>query len=186
MLKKISIPDSVTSIGKSAFCSCDLLSIVTIGNSVTSIGEQAFNLCENLKSIVFPGSVKFIGDSAFFKTGILNVYYMGSARDWNEIEIGDDNEFNYALTLEDYYFSNYIKHHYITSIPDSAYTGKSIKPAVNITSRDGTKEKKNTDYKVSYSNNTKIGVADAKITFSALNGGGEVIVHFNIVPANKD
>ena len=45
------IPDSVTSIGSSAFVTCTCLTSVTIPDSVTSIGDYAFQLCTVLTSI---------------------------------------------------------------------------------------------------------------------------------------
>ena len=47
------IPDSVTSIGSSAFRNCTSLTSVTIGNGVTSIGVGAFIGCEELRIINF-------------------------------------------------------------------------------------------------------------------------------------
>ena len=44
-LTSIKIPDSVTSIGGSAFYSCTGLTSITIPNSVTSIGTYAFAHC---------------------------------------------------------------------------------------------------------------------------------------------
>ena len=61
----VSIPDSVTSIGDSAFCDCTSLTNVTIGNSVTSIGDSAFSHCSILTSIVIPKGVTSIGNGAF-------------------------------------------------------------------------------------------------------------------------
>ena len=61
----ITIPDSVTSIGRGAFYGCTSLTSVTIGNSVTSIGDYAFYNCTSLTSITIPDSVTSIGELAF-------------------------------------------------------------------------------------------------------------------------
>ena len=45
------IPNSVTSIGNSAFSNCSSLTSIEIPNSVTSIGDKAFSYCYNLTSI---------------------------------------------------------------------------------------------------------------------------------------
>ena len=62
----ITIPNSVTSIGSSAFINCSDLTSVTIPNSVTSIGDQAFSGCKGLTSVTIPNSVTSIGQSAFY------------------------------------------------------------------------------------------------------------------------
>ena len=59
------IPNSVTSIGESAFWWCKSLTSITIPNSVTSIGESAFWGCKSLTSITIPSSVTSIGEGAF-------------------------------------------------------------------------------------------------------------------------
>ena len=64
-LTSITIPNSVTSIGRSAFLGCSSLTSITIPNSVTSIGESAFHSCSGLTSITIPNSVTSIGRSAF-------------------------------------------------------------------------------------------------------------------------
>ena len=65
------IPDSVTSIGDSAFAGCNSLTSITIPDSVTSIGGYAFYNCSSLT----------------------DVYYGGSEDDWNKIEIGRYNDY---------------------------------------------------------------------------------------------
>lgn len=61
----VTIPNSVTRIGSSAFSHCSSLTSVTIPDSVTSIGFEAFYGCTNLTSIVIPNSVTSIGERAF-------------------------------------------------------------------------------------------------------------------------
>ena len=61
-LTSVTIPDSVTTIGTFAFDSCYGLTTVTIPDGVTSIGLDAFRECSNLTSMVIPGTVTSLGD----------------------------------------------------------------------------------------------------------------------------
>ena len=63
--KNTIIPNSVTSIGESAFSGCSGLTTVTIPNSVTSIGDWAFSGCSGLTTVSIPNSVTSIGKYAF-------------------------------------------------------------------------------------------------------------------------
>ena len=59
------IPNSVTSIGGSAFYGCRSLTSITIPNSVISIGDFAFSFCDGLISVSILNGVKSIGAYAF-------------------------------------------------------------------------------------------------------------------------
>ena len=52
-ITKITIPNSVTSIGESAFFYCTSLTEITIPDSVTSIGCWAFSDCTSLERVIF-------------------------------------------------------------------------------------------------------------------------------------
>ena len=69
---------------------------ITIPNSVTSIGNSAFWNCTSLKSITIPDSVTSIGEYAFdYCTSLTDVYYTGSVAEWNKINI---DRYNSCLT----------------------------------------------------------------------------------------
>ena len=65
-LTSITIPNSVTTIGSSAFYDCSSLTSVTIGNGVRTIEGGAFSSCSSLASITIPNSVTRIWHSAFY------------------------------------------------------------------------------------------------------------------------
>ena len=62
---EVHVPDSVTSIGTSAFQNCTGLASIDLPDSLTSIGQNAFYGCSSLASIDIPDSVTSIGTSAF-------------------------------------------------------------------------------------------------------------------------
>lgn len=76
----IALPDTVTSIGKRAFWQCISLTVLTIPDTVTFIDKGAFEECNKLQE----------------------VYYAGSADDWNNIWI-DVN--NYPLVNADIHYN---------------------------------------------------------------------------------
>lgn len=59
------IPNTVTSIGRSAFYDCANLTNITIPTSVTTIEEAAFYRCRKLREVEIPDMVTTIGEAAF-------------------------------------------------------------------------------------------------------------------------
>ncbi len=64
-ITKLTIANSITSIGSDAFRSCSGLTSLVIPNSVTTIGQAAFENCTGLYSLVIGSGVTSIGSSAF-------------------------------------------------------------------------------------------------------------------------
>lgn len=69
-LKKITIGDSVESIGAQAFAGCKTLKTVVIGKDVKTIGKKAFYNCKKLSKVTVKNNSKLskVGGSAFKKT----------------------------------------------------------------------------------------------------------------------
>ena len=64
-LTKLTLPDGVTSIGYFAFYDCSGMTELTLPNSVTSIGNYAFCGCSGLTELILPSSVRSIENYAF-------------------------------------------------------------------------------------------------------------------------
>lgn len=102
LLKNITIPSSVKSIGYSAFCNATALETVTAEEGVQKIGTNAFANCNSLTEFDMPDSVTEIGEFAFGLSGVTKVClsdslevisenaFEGSAI--NEIEFGSNNK----------------------------------------------------------------------------------------------
>lgn len=71
-LVSVTIPNTVTVIGRNAFYDCKDLVEVNIPNSVITIGESAFGSCEKLMDINMPDNIENLGSSVFNNTGIYN------------------------------------------------------------------------------------------------------------------
>ena len=104
---EVTIPDYVTSIGKSAFSNCGGLTSITLPDSVTSIGTYAFSRCTGLTSITIPDSVTSIGDSAFKHcNGLTSITlpFIGASKTSN---MGYDQVFGYIFGYITNTSSNY-------------------------------------------------------------------------------
>ena len=78
---------SVTSIGNYAFNGCRGLTRVTIPDSVTSIGEGVFDY-SGLTRVTIGNSVTSIGVGAFYGSRLMSITYKGTIADWKNIDKG--------------------------------------------------------------------------------------------------
>ena len=67
----VTLPNSLQTIGKSAFSDCTKLETVDFGTGVTTIGAQAFTGCTALTALHLPASVSRIDVNAFTSTSSL-------------------------------------------------------------------------------------------------------------------
>ena len=96
------------------------ISKVEFKDGVTKLGSYLFAHRDDVKTVVIPKSVKEISAYAFsYCEGIKDVYYAGSASDWNKIKIGTGN----------YYIEHADMHYGTTNAP---------KAESNSVSADGT------------------------------------------------
>lgn len=72
-IQSVTIPESVTSIGKSAFEHCSKLDSLTIKGVATSIGAYAFASCTSLTSLSLVGNFQTIGEQAFAYCGMTSL-----------------------------------------------------------------------------------------------------------------
>ncbi len=113
-LKEVSIPDSVFEIGYASFHSCTSLEKASVGAGVRVIKSGAFGYCTSLKELCLSSSVekiegaRYVDDEfycghAFHSCGISDVYYGGTAEEWEELKKNTDNK---SVTVNDTVFDN--------------------------------------------------------------------------------
>jgi hypothetical protein len=83
ILNPITIPNSVTSIGESAFLQCQRVPKFNIGSGLKTIGERAFQGCSSITEITLPNTITSIATNAFNSCTKLTTLYC----DWAEGEI---------------------------------------------------------------------------------------------------
>ena len=150
-LEKAMLPDGLKSIGEAAFYECPELTDSNIPDSVTTLGGYAFSCCPKLKDMTIPDTIDNFGECVFEDTPGVTI----------------DTSRKYFIPTVD-------------GIKDLPYTGSEVtQPDMEITVN-GVTLKEDSDYEVSYSSNTEIGMATMDINFK-----GQYVGHltrtFNVV-----
>ena len=86
----------VTEIGENAFIN-GMMTSITLPNSVTKIGASAFWQCYDLTSISIPASVTYIGDYAFSSTGLKSVVIPNSVTQLGNYVFGNCTDLKSAV-----------------------------------------------------------------------------------------
>ena len=106
-LVNVKLPNTLTAMGRNAFANCYELRILDLPASLTGIPASAFYACSRLMDMAIPTSITSIGANAFGGCNSLSdIYYAGTAAQWNEMSIGTDNgslsgpRYHYSATPE--------------------------------------------------------------------------------------
>ena len=121
-IQSVTIPESVTSIGKSAFEHCSKLDSLTIKGVATSIGASAFASCTSLTSLSLVGSFQTIGDFAFASCGMTSLTIDATITSIEKYAFSSSSLTSLSLTgnvqkIGDYAFT------YCTSLTSLSLTG---------------------------------------------------------------
>ena len=101
-LVKVVIPDSIITIGESAFYDCENLENVTLSKNITSIEFGTFGMCYKLENISIGNKVEKIGQQAFQCCNLKNIIIP------NSVNVIDDYAFSMCRELKEISFSNNI------------------------------------------------------------------------------
>ncbi len=177
---------------------------------LTEIPAGMLWACENLKTIRVPASVKSFGDNAVGSTCLSDIYYGGTMAEWAKVKISTEN-YGYDTNALSTYIKNknvnihcsdgVIKAEKSSSDDNSeaeensdfevelsktsyVYSGKTKKPSVTVTYKDGTELKENEDYTVTYDKGRKyVGKYGVTVEFIGDYSGSESITaYFTIKP----
>ncbi|MBR4241066.1 MAG: leucine-rich repeat protein [Eubacterium sp.] len=166
-LKKITFnrTDKGSDIEESTNENNDGVETVVIGNGIKNVKSKAFADCKNLETAVISDSVENIADDAFENCRKLTIV---CTKNSNAMLYAQKKGINYKTFK-------------INPIPDKEYTGREIRPELNVTVGES-RLAAGKDYSVSYRDNINVGTAKAIAV-----GLGDYSIYastvkFNIIP----
>ena len=111
-LEKISLPKTLTHIGKAAFCECGELLGLRLPASLLSIGASAFADCWQLEKISIPAGTRRIGPGAF--QGCINLYQVKLGK---SLEVIGEDAFDDCESLETILIPHGMLDHFMRLLP---------------------------------------------------------------------
>ena len=117
-LVNISIPDSVTVISDGAFYGCKKLLSIHWAESLEQINYEAFENCVSLEAITFPKTINTIGPSAFSDcTSLSSISFTDNNKGGAYVDI-QSSAFSNCTALENISFSKNVRY-----LGDSSFSG---------------------------------------------------------------
>ena len=178
-LKEVYIPGSVEIIDAKAFYECLELEKVTISEGVKQIGWGAFSSNSKLSSVTIGVKDSLeIRESAFPSNNLSSITFVVAVPEtgFKKITVSTGEltaETNGTLSMYDVESALKLSVDSVTptiTIVDSVYTGSALQPAVTVKVGDETLTE-DTDYTVTYSDNTNAGTGTVTITGKGFYGG---------------
>ncbi len=201
-IKKVTLPNGLTSISSSAFINCSNLTEITIPDGVTYFGIYAFRNCAKLQKITFYKSVTEVMESAFSGcTSLKDVYYYGTPQDRSGMRIDESydqtSDGNDPLLKAEWHFQSapipvnnakIVWNQNDVSFKGSTayviYNKKAQTPRFSVTDANGTKIDA-PNYTYEFKENTKPGTGYLFVTFTG-NLTGSCSASFKIyLPATE-
>lgn len=149
---------------------------LTVKDGTILIADDAFGYTDpGYTSIVIPESVKYIGDISVLYN-VKDIYYAGDKAGWDAIVKDTAKSESESYYYPERFYAGITVHCAKSSAenlnPDNvsiaytskAYTGNPLKPSVTVKNAAGEVLKANTDYKLTYTDNTNAGTATVTVT----------------------
>ena len=73
LLENVTMPDTIYIVREDAFCWCTSLQNCELSSNISSIEDASFWGCKSLNHIILPNNIRSIGDSAFKDSGLLSI-----------------------------------------------------------------------------------------------------------------
>ncbi len=94
-------------LGNGAFSGCTSLTSLTLPDGLTTIDSGVFRSCDSLTTITLPDTLMWVDGNSFkYCKNLATVYYKGTARQWEQIEVlGSQNNDCLPETVKRYDYS---------------------------------------------------------------------------------
>ena len=95
-INSVSLPDTLLTIGQSAFSFSEITEIV-IPDGTTTIGGYAFGGCEKLSSVTIPASINSLGEELFDDGPSMydmKIFFLGTEEQWEKLNIDGTSTFD--------------------------------------------------------------------------------------------
>ncbi|MDE6158811.1 MAG: leucine-rich repeat domain-containing protein [Bacteroidaceae bacterium] len=132
-ISEIKLPLNLSYIAEYLFCGCEKLKKVIIPQGITSIGEHAFEDCINLTEISIPSSVTEIGFKAFADCKSLNNLYFEDGSEELTLEGGRQGSSSkyayytfYNAPIRNVYVGRNLKRGYCNDMSKTPFDGTNI------------------------------------------------------------